>query len=124
MATPKKSTTKKPAAKKPTTKAAASKSPAKKTVAKATVSKAATKQTRHHRLFALSIVPDDKPFFTFRITTQTVYWLIFAVAIFSLGLWVLKLNLQIAELYNQIDQNNIAESMTSSLHPVAKPAHK
>ena len=110
MATPKKPTTKKPAAKKPAAKAA-TKSPAKRVQASAPKTKAGGS----HRLFAVNIVPDSQPFMTFRLTTQTLYWLIFAVTVLALGLWVLKLNIEIVSLYDQIDQNNMVESQTAPI---------
>lgn len=109
MATPRKPTTKKPAVKKTAAKA---KPTAKKPAAKATARKSSASS---HRLFAINIVPDSQPFMTFRMTTQTVYWLIFAVTILAMGLWVLRLNLQIISLYDQIDQNNIAESQAAPI---------
>lgn len=111
MATPKKPATKKPAAKKPAAKSTAAKAPVK----RAQAAKTKTKSSASHRLFAVNIVPDTQPFMTFRLTTQTLYWLIFAVTVFALGLWVLKLNIEIMSLYDQIDQNNIVESQTSPM---------
>lgn len=118
MATPKKPATKKPAAKKPAAKSTPSKAPAKR--ASASAKKSAPARSR---LFAVNIVPDTQPFMTFRMTTQTLYWLIFGVTILALGLWVLKLNLEIISLYDQIDQNNIVESQTSPTS-VKKALHK
>lgn len=115
-------TTKKPATKKRAVKPAAAKVAPKKSTPRAAASKkkgAATSNS--HRLFSISLVPDSQPFMTFRLTTQTIYWLIFAVTVLALSLWVLRLNLEIVSLYDQIDQNNLIESQTSSvLHKTTK----
>lgn len=112
MATPKKTSVKKPATKKPAAKkpAAAVKKPIKRAAA---VSKTTKKTAPKRRAFAISLVPDNQPFFTFRLTTQSIYWLIFSLAILGLGLWVLNLNLQILKLYDQIDRDNAAASITT-----------
>lgn len=118
MATPKKPTTKKPAAKKPAAKPAPKQAAAK----SAKPAKATNNKSASHRLFAVNIVPDSQPFMTFRMTTQTLYWLIFAITVLALGLWVLKLNIEIISLYDQIDQNNMVESQTSPM--IKKQLHK
>lgn len=116
MATPKKTSVKKPSA----TKATAKKTAAKPTVHKAVAKKApihtVTKKTAatkaRGKFLSLTIVPDDQPFLTFRVTRQSLYWLIFSATILALGLWVLNLNMQIISLYDQIDNTNAQTSMT------------
>lgn len=129
MATVKKTSVKKPA----TTKAAPKKTSVKPAVHKAVAKKspvhAATKKTvstkTRGRILSLTIVPDDQPFFTFRVTRQSLYWLIFSVTILGLGLWVLNLNMQIISLYDQIDNTNTQTSMiTPAPHPTTKATKK
>ena len=80
-------TAKKAPAKKSTTakKAPAKKAPAKKATAK--------KQKTEYTSFKLS--QEKTPFFTFKITDQTVYWLVLSVVVFLLALWVLHLHLEL-----------------------------
>ena len=51
-----------------------------------------------------------EPFFTFRITHQTLYWTILAVLVLALGLWVISINDKVQRIYDQIDASNAAVS--------------
>lgn len=122
MATPKKSSVKKPVAAKATPKKTTVTAP--KTAAKKPVhhtrKKSVSATQKHHRYVSLALVPDDKPFLTFSVTRQSLYWLIFSVTILGLGLWVLNLNLQVLSLYDQIDNNNAQTLIDSNPHPTLK----
>lgn len=104
--------TKKTPAKKTATKAVAKKRPATKTTKKAV--KKTTKLAVIQGSF--TIQADKQPFMSFRLTDQTLYWSIFAVTIFVLGLWVLKLHLAVEEIYDQIDRNT---AISETYIPVA-----
>ena len=43
------------------------------------------------------------PFFTFKVTNQTVYWLILSLFVLGLGVWVTYLNVKVQRIYDQID---------------------
>jgi hypothetical protein len=125
MATAKKTSVKKPVAakaapKKTAVKTTTSKPAAKKTVHHSTAKKSAPAAAKHRRLVSLSIAPEDKPFFTFSITRQTLYWLIFSVTILALGLWVLNLNIQVLSLYDQIENTNAQTSLNEPKTPSIK----
>jgi len=45
-------------------------------------------------------------FFTFRITNQTLYWTILCALVLALGVWVLSINIQVQNIYDQIDAQN------------------
>lgn len=49
-------------------------------------------------------VPDTEPFFTFRITHQTVYWFILSMLVLALGIWVTYLNIKVQQIYDQVDR--------------------
>ena len=100
-----------PAAKKPASKAkAAAKKPA--------VRRAPAKSRNATSVKRVSTAPapvrsfrpakPDEPFFTFRITHQTVYWLILAVIVVSLAAWVLSISIKVQNIYDQIDATNRA----------------
>lgn len=95
-------TTKKPATKKPVSKAAtAKKTPAKKAVAtKTTAKKAPAKATKQdstgYRSFKVST--PTQSFTTFKITRQTVYWVILIAFIIFVQLWILKLQIEVTSL--------------------------
>jgi len=40
---------------------------------------------------------------SFKITEQTVYWLVVVLLIFLLGIWVLRIQLDLSELLDQIE---------------------
>lgn len=46
------------------------------------------------------------PFFTFRITRQTLYWTLISLSVLTLGVWVLSINIQVNDIYDQIDATN------------------
>ena len=88
----KKATPKKTVAKKTT----ASKSAAKKPSVKRTSSKKAGSKQQSVRSFRLS--QDSEAFTSFRITRQTVYWIILVSFIIFVQLWILKLQIEVAML--------------------------
>ena len=52
------------------------------------------------------VTKDDTPFFTFKLTRQTVYWLALSAVVIAFTLWILKLQSDIQDIYNSIDANN------------------
>ena len=94
--------------KKTSTKKSVSKKTApKKTVAKATVTKKApakkvgVKRTAVKKapvMRSFRVAQDDQDFTGFRITKQTVYWIILVAFIIFAQLWILKLQIEVATL--------------------------
>lgn len=64
--------------------------------------------------------PEPQPFMTFKITQDTVYWLIICVLVFALGAWILKVQRDVMALYDQVEQMQISESIIDT--PTLKPA--
>lgn len=98
-------TKKKPAVKKTTVKAktsAVAHKPAKK--------KHSSSPSTELRSFAPAT--ESTPFFTFKPSIQTVYWLILGVMVLSLGAWVININARVQNIYNQIDANTSASNFT------------
>ncbi len=105
-------TTKKPAAKR----ASVKKAPAKKTVAsrantskpkapvtrkpaaKRAPSKQSAKSTRNSQMRSFHLSQDQASFTTFKITRQTVYWIILVAFIVFAQLWIIKLQVEVASL--------------------------
>jgi cell division protein FtsL len=97
MATKKKpTTTTKPAVKKkPTAARKAHKTPVK-----------SKKSTKLSLLGArIKLQPEENEFMTFRVTRQTVYWLVLSLVIILFTLWLTRLQADIQDLYDQIDAN-------------------
>ena len=91
MAT-KKTTTKKAAVKK-----AAPKRPA----AKKTTKKSSSAGLRTH----VALRAEETDFMTFRITRQTLYWLVLGAVVILFTIWLMRLQSDIQSLYDQIDAN-------------------
>ena len=87
-----------PAKKTPAKKAPVKATPAKKTPVKKTTSakKVSTKKQPEMRSFR--IATDQQPFTEFRITRQTIYWIILIAFIIFAQLWILKLQIDVATL--------------------------
>jgi hypothetical protein len=79
---------KKPATKKPST----SKTPAK------TRAKSAPKKQKVVKMESFKVAPQAPPFFTFRVTRQTLYWVVISLLIMSLFFWVLSIQLEILRI--------------------------
>ncbi len=94
--------TAKKAAKKPTTKKAPAKAAARTSVKRVTK----TSSTPVMRSFAPA--RSSEPFFTFRITHQTFYWLVLALVVLALGVWVTDISVKVQRIYDQIDATNAA----------------
>jgi len=93
----KKTTAQKQAKKVPVKRAAA------KPVSKTTVR---TKKAVAPEMRSFRATSPSEPFFTFRITHQTFYWLILAVIVVGLGAWVLSISIKVQHIYDQIDATN------------------
>jgi hypothetical protein len=46
--------------------------------------------------------PDDMPFYTFRFTRQTVYWIVITFLVLAIGTWVLYLTVRVQRVYDLI----------------------
>jgi len=78
---------------------------------KPTTKKTAPKKAAAHaaQVKSFRVAKPTTPFFHFDFTIQTVYWLILSTLVISLALWVMSLNMQVQDIYDQIDKTN--ESM-------------
>ena len=108
-------TKKAPAKKAPVKKAATAKATHNKTVVRRTTKAATSADMRSFRASRPA-----EPFFTFRITHQTFYWLVLAIIVVGLGVWVLSISIKVQHIYDQIDATN---SQTFNL-PDIKATHK
>lgn len=102
MATTKKAAVKKPAARKaPVVKKAVAKAPVtKKTAARKSANSAASMQS-------FRVYREPAPFTTFKITRQTVYWILLVSFIIFVQLWIIKLQIEVANLVDQQQNNSL-----------------
>ena len=83
----------------------AKKAPVKKAASKKPVRKATSKRTTSKKsapMKSFRVYKDDQSFNSFRITRQTVYWTILLLFIIATQLWLLKIQLDIADLTNAL----------------------
>lgn len=101
MATAKKSSPK-------TTKPAVKRAPAKARATTKVTKKSSAAQSKSLRSFRPHRTSREA-FFTFRVTRQTLYWLILTGIVLLLGIWVMSISIKVQQIYDQIDASN--ESM-------------
>jgi len=90
-------------AKKPVKKVTKTATVTKKPVAKKTVAKIST--TKPAAMKSFKVYRDGASFREFKISRQTVYWIVLLLVIISLQLWVISIQLQIeSQLTIPIDQ--------------------
>lgn len=77
----------------------------KKTTHKKAPAKRSSKKSRGYVSFKLQ--PNERPFVQFSLTRQTVYWSLISLLILVLGIYVVKLQMEISTIYDQIDTNSI-----------------
>lgn len=65
-----------------------------------------TSKKKPTQMKSFRIAKPEEPFFTFRITRQTVYWLVLSFAILIIGIWVAAINLRVQSIYDQIDMQH------------------
>lgn len=66
--------------------------------------KPAAKRTKRATPVQRSFVrsKETQPFMSFRLTHQTVYWLIIGMLVLALGAWIVSLNVRLQGLYDQV----------------------
>jgi hypothetical protein len=89
---------------KPTKTSVKKKTPVKKAVSK-TIPKTSAKAVTTSKVRSFRISPNDPGFRTFKITRQTVYWVIIVSFIIFMQLWILSLQL---ETSNYIEQQIVS----------------
>jgi hypothetical protein len=51
--------------------------------------------------------PGEKPFFTFRISQQTFYWLIIGALVLGLGIWAITQSVKLQYIYDRVETSAI-----------------
>lgn len=78
---------------------------AKKTKAKKIVPKKTIHKSHKKALKSFQVGKDAKPFATFKVTDQTIYWSILLLLILILALWILQIQINITDTINSININ-------------------
>lgn len=95
------------ATKKTTKKTVAKKPAVKKAVAKAPVKRSAARTKKTAAMQSFKVYKNPPAFSSFRVTRQTVYWTLLLLVIVITQLYILKIQLDIADLTNAILENNL-----------------
>lgn len=107
MATKKTTTTKKATtSKKPATKATRVTKTTKPAAKRVTKAKTQPKPAR-----ALGLRRENEDFMTFRVNRETVYWLVLGAVVIVFTAWIMQLQSNIQELYDEIDANTASASV-------------
>lgn len=48
---------------------------------------------------------EEQSFMTFRVTKQTLYWLVLGLVVILFTVWIMKLQADVQSIYDQIDAN-------------------
>lgn len=88
------------------------KTPVKKVTAKkAPVKKTSAKKAPVHR--AAAATSSRSTFMQTKFTEQTIYWLIIGVVVIALAAWVLSIQVQLNDMYDQIDASAASDYVPS-----------
>lgn len=68
--------------------------------------KKTTKKAAHKGYRSFKKAKRAEPFFTFKFTQQTVYWIILGLLVIALGAWVMTLNMKVQAIYDKIEQDS------------------
>lgn len=72
--------------------------PAKKTTTKKSHSKKTASKSNKNRMRSFHLYKDDQDFTSFKITRQTVYWLLLVAFIVFAQLWIIRLQIDVSEM--------------------------
>lgn len=87
------------------------KSSVKKRVSSAKKSAAKSRSTRPVRISApqsLRLEKDRDNFMNTTLTNQSVYWIVFGIVVIAFASWILKVQADIQDIYDKIEQNHYA----------------
>ena len=104
-------TAKKPVTKKSTSKTTVAKktSPKKSSSTRVTSHKKAANKKAAPEFRSFKLAPNQPPFKSFRITRQTVYWLVLVCFIIFAQLWIIKLQIDVSNLI-ELQQTELLNS--------------
>lgn len=68
-----------------------------------------TKAAKKNEYQSFQLSQSKEPFMTFRITRQTLYWLILGVVVLLFSWYTLSVSQSIEDIYNQIDEIRLTE---------------
>lgn len=72
---------------------------------KKSAAKKSTAKKASSKVSLISLQREQQDFMSFNITIQTVYWLILGAIVILFTMWILQVQADIEEIYNQIDAN-------------------
>lgn len=89
----------------------------------ATAKKSASAKSKPKKVPAKSSKPSNEeyksfrvskqktPFFSFSLTKQTIYWTILLLVILIFGLWIIRLHIEVYNIYDEIEASNAVSAI-------------
>jgi hypothetical protein len=78
---------------------------------KSTVKRASAKTRSTAVLGPIRIQPETQEFMTFRLTKETVYWLVLGAVVILFTIWLMRLQMDIQALYDDVDASNLSSQL-------------
>lgn len=75
---------------------------------KSTVKRSSAKTKSSTGLSSIRLQPETKPFMTFQLTKETVYWIVLGAVVILFTIWLMRLQMDIQSLYDDIDASNLS----------------
>lgn len=79
---------------------------------KKTVSATAKKRSAKASVQSFRRTPESEAFFVFRLSRQTIYWLVLGAIVVAFTAWIYKLQSDIQAIYDQIDQTVVVDQQS------------
>lgn len=70
---------------------------------------------------SFGLAAEERPFFEFRITQQTFYWLVLGAVSIVFAIWIVTLDARIQKLYDEIDVTTLNQPIQPK-QPAAAPS--
>jgi len=64
--------------------------------------KKASNKLKKTKMKSFELSPDHKPFMSFRVTDQTIYWSILLILVLLLGVWVLNIQINLSDILDSV----------------------
>lgn len=93
---PTKTTTRKPQVKKASAK-------------KASTTKKLNRSTKAYQPRSFRVCQESQDFMSFKLTRDTVYWLILGVVVLAQGIWTINIHQKVQAIYDEIEQSNLQQ---------------
>lgn len=74
---------------------------------KAPAKKSSKRSKKSENYVSFKLQPNDRPFIQFRLSRQTLYWTVLSLIILALGTYVVYLQTEISNIYDQVNAQSL-----------------